>query len=513
MARYAGYDLDKLKRALGQKEWEAVLHPFHHVRMATQAQIEFATGLSYRVVNRTLKALTEVDDVAQDPAGPRRAETEETVDSAPEKPAERVRRVLARAPRRLAYRAYHTRPATIYLLGQAGAALLRERGLLKDTRACEIKDPVAQGHRLCLLDIILLGLAQGQTVLLPEKDLPNGEGQVVRADVALPTFASGGEPAQTVREWRLVAVEQQAGENNARRVELQVERWWSYFAGAPGAERVSPVIMMVFNLKQAELPTALTEWQGALAASTARSGAAPFQVHYTLLVDFMQSPAWQTADWQRYPRLAPTLKPVTPRVDPLEAWTAPPDFKGLLERAVGLHTLARGAAGTLTGDYGLPKTALLAFREWLNTPAMEAPRRELSGALGRLAAWSGALSPVVILTKMAWDIVLRAYGIERRHFDVRSDFQVAFVPPEPPAQGRDGTGYGDYHARVSLASRLFDQLREAGQVPEGASPEGVEAAVEWMLTALYVYAYELDLRSEAWLADRPARSRNRRRKN
>ena len=119
---------------------------------------------------------------------------------------------------------------------------------------------------------------------------------------------------------------------------------------------------------------------------------------------------------------------------------------------------------------------------------------------------------MVILTKMAWDIVLRAYGVDRSHFDLRSEFQVAFVPPEPPAQGRNSTGYGDYHARVSLDSRFFDRLQEAGLVPDGASPESVATALEWMLTALYAYAPELGLRSEPWLTAKPARSKKSQKK-
>jgi hypothetical protein len=305
----------------------------------------------------------------------------------------------------------------------------------------------------------------------------------------------------------MLAVEQMADEYTARRVEQQVERWWSFFAAAPTAERVSPTILMVFNLKQNDLPAALTEWQGALATGTAKSGAAPFEVHYTLLVDFLQEPAWQAAEWKRYPRLLPDLKPVELRIDPLDRWPAQADFKGLFERVVALHTLARGDGSSLQGEYGLPTAAVRVLRDWLNTPAMDTVRRDLGAALAKLQTRSGGLSPVVILTKMAWDIVLRAYGVERSHLGLRSEFQVAFVPPEPPVQGRNNSGYGDYHARVSLDSRFFDQLREAGLVPDGASPESVAVALEWMLTALYVYAHELGLRSEPWLAARPARGK------
>ena len=169
--QYGIYDLDKIKQALGEKEWEAVLRPFQYVRMATAAQLEEATGLSRQVVARTLKALLAVEDVAQDPAGapppggePERVEPE----GAPEA---RVRRVLTTAPHRLAYRAYHTKPATVYLLGQVGAALLRELGLVKDLRACEESRPLALAHSLCILDVILLGQAQGQTALRAEKEL------------------------------------------------------------------------------------------------------------------------------------------------------------------------------------------------------------------------------------------------------------------------------------------------------------------------------------------------------
>ena len=508
MTRYGGYDLDKIKQALGQKDWEVVLRPFCHVRLATASQIEEATGLSRRVVGRTLRAMLALEDVAEDPGGAGVADTDPDRGEAEARPEERVRYVLTKAPHRMAYRAYHTKPATVYLLGQVGAALLRELGLVKKLRACAEYRPLALAHSLCILDLILLGQAQGQTVLLAEKELQSGEGLVLRADVALPQFAEG-----KVVAWRMAAVEQAADERNADRVERQVERWRAFFAGAPGAEPVSPVMLLLFNLKQDALPAALAEWRDALAvvtAKTAKSGALPFELRYRLLVDFMKEPAWPAADWARYPRLFPEAKPVRlaePRRDPLDQWPAQADLLGLFEKAVAIHALSRGDGRPLLAQYSVPVASVRALRAWLDSAEMAETRRKLVEALEKLQARTAGLIAVSILTKLAWDIVLRRFGVERKHLGLRGEFQVWFALPELAGQGRTAAGYGDYYARVSMDTQFFEDTRKAGLAPATASLESLATALEWLLTALYTYAYELGLREQPWLAPDPRRTR------
>ena len=179
----------------------------------------------------------------------------------------------------------------------------------------------------------------------------------------------------------------------------------------------------------------------------------------------MKEPAWTAADWKRYPRLSPEAKPVTaaePRRDVLDQWPAQADLKGLFEKAVAIYTFSRGDERSLSAEYSLPVASVRALREWLGEPQMDAARRELVAALAKLQAGPGMLGAVSILTKMAWDIVLRQFGVERKHLGLQGEFQVAFASPETHAQGRDNAGYGDYHARVSLDSQFFDKLRKAG---------------------------------------------------
>ena len=111
---------------------------------------------------RRLRALLAVEDVAQDPAGTSSSDGHPGPADTAAEPEIRVRHVLTKAKHRLAHRAYHTNLATVYLLGQVGAALLREMGLTSDLRPCKEVSPVAQAHSLCLLDVILLGLAEGK---------------------------------------------------------------------------------------------------------------------------------------------------------------------------------------------------------------------------------------------------------------------------------------------------------------------------------------------------------------
>ena len=503
--QYGIYDLDKIKQALGEKEWEAVLRPFQYVRMATAAQLEEATGLSRQVVARTLKALLAVEDVAQDPAGapppggePERVEPE----GAPEA---RVRRVLTTAPHRLAYRAYHTKPATVYLLGQVGAALLRELGLVKDLRACEESRPLALAHSLCILDVILLGQAQGQTALRAEKELANGQDLTLRADVALPQF-----DGEHVTEWRLLAIEQGADERNADRVERQVERWHAFFAGRPGAEPVSPGLLVLFNLKPDALPAALAEWRNALAVVGAKGGEPRFELRYRRLADFLETPEWSAAGWARSPRLLPEARPAEPAQpapagrDPLAGLPAQADLKGLFAKAQSIYALSRDQED-MRARYSVPAESLRALRAWLDAPEMAETKKSLRQTLGKLSVRQSPVVVVNILNKVVWDVLLRQFGVDRQHIGAQGEMQIAAVAPE--LSTFEKVGYADYHVRVALGGEFLEALREPGALLPHWGKNNLVTALEWLLGAPYTYAYELGLRDQAWLAPELRRSK------
>jgi len=105
-----------------------------------------------------------------------------------------------------------------------------------------------------------------------------------------------------------------------------------------------------------------------------------------------------------------------------------------------------------------------------------------------------------ILNKMIWDIILRRYGIDRRHIGPGGELRIMAAPPEMPDRT---AGYGDYHVRVSLEKNFFERLREQGLLPEGVTSSVMETALAWVLGAPYTYAYELGLRERPWITPKP----------
>jgi hypothetical protein len=483
--QYGDYDLETIKNQIKKTEWEAVLAVFRYVRMATARQVERATGLHETVVRNTLNVLLSVEDVAQD--------------TGHDEP--RVRRILTKAEKRIAYRAWAGQGSVVYQLGRAGAALLREMGLIDDLRPSEQADPKAIAHSLCILDVILTGHEHGLKGLQVEKPLANGDGATIRADVALPEIGAGGE----IMGWRLIEVEQEADDGNYARIVQRLQRWREFFvedrlqtAGAPGAGAVReppvlPQIVMLFNRRLGELAATLAQWQGALAEVVAHHGTPPFAVYYAPLWDFLYDPHW---DGSGYARLHPAAKPITPVVDPLAVAPRQANLRGFFALVWKIYSVSRGS-GDVSAEYTMPVGSLQALRAWLASAEMVDTREKLVKALGLIRAHTGPTIAVSVLNKTIWDVLLRQYGIDRKHIGPRGEMRFMAAPPEMPGSA---VGYGDYHVRVSIDKAYFERMREQGLLPEGVTPSTLEAALEWVLGAPYTYAYELGLRQQAWLA-------------
>lgn len=467
MAHYSEFDLDRLKAQLSGTDWEVVLPVFAPVRLATPGQVLRATRLGEHAVRQTLKVLATVKDHPADPAQP-------------------LRPVLAKLPTRVAHLAWEPTPSSVYQLGPAGAALLRERGLLQDTRPGAQTEPVAVAHSLCLLDLVLLGQQAGQARPEAERVFTNGAGDTIRADIAVPG-ADGS--------WRLLEVERQANEDNYPRRARRLQALYRFFGGPGGPEQVSPEILFLFNVRLPALGDTTAEWQAGLdelqrAHARARL---PFTLRAMPLADFMSGPFWTAPDQAPILTPAPAAKPkAEPFIDPLALAPAEADFAGFFAQAAAIYTLSRGRTHP-TQFYSVPKGSLQALRDLLAGPAWQADRQHLAEGLGLIKPYMLPPSAATLLNKLLWEIVLRHYGIDRGHIGT-SDFQVTVVTQQ--AQSPSSAGYGDFAVEVQLSPELYDTI--APQVPGQPEKPALQTMAEWMLGAFYTYAYELGLRPVPW---------------
>lgn len=482
--QYGIYDLDRVRQALEGLDWETALRPFQYVRMATTTQIQEYTGLPRRRVFKLLKALAGYAEEV--PTGAKPAEAA----------AIQMRRILIPSREKVVHRAEADTREMVFLLGLLGAGLLQDLGLMNDLRGSEERRVSSQAHSLCILDLMLRAEADGIIGLRPEKLLPNARRQTLRADVAVPERSG-----DTLTGWHAIDVEQTASVRNSSRLELQAERWQAFFAGPQTAEPVSPRLLLLFNVRPADVDETLIEWRNALAAVLARQGHLNFTVRYAHLADFLETPIWDPADWARLndvqPRPHPATLPDEPTRDPLEVEAPAADLYGLCERALVIYALSRGEPEPLA-RCRRPVASLRALRDWLASPEMEGSRQMLRQVLGKMnGAWPPA-QILFVLNKALWDALLRPFGVDRNHLGPLGAFQAAVVGPA--ISDLNAAIYGDYHVRVRLSANLADEIRAAGLVNQYQGENILSNALEWMLAAPFTYAYELGLRDQPWLA-------------
>lgn len=486
--QYGLYNLAAIKDELDEHEWAAVLHPFRYVRMATALQIQQATNLPTPLVKRALRAMLAVEDVPE----PQESLMRSVDRQAPDNPDVPVRYVLTKAKRKLAHQVYDPEPMTVYLLGRVGAALLREMGLIPDLRPCKVISPSTLAHSLCILDVILCGQNADLTALLAEKELVNGAGLKLRADVALPERAG-----KKVMMWHILDIEQAASERIASRLERQVDRWQAFFAGAPAEVPVSSRLLLLFNIRLADRPETLAEWQNALAVVSARRGNLPFELRYQLLADFLEMPEWEPANWVHLPKLLPEAKPIRPWQNPLDALPERADLRSLFKHTLFLHSLSRHDEDPVS-QYSVPVASLRALQAWLNTPELAETKTALRTTLSALSVLQSPIKVTTTLNRLVWDVLLRHFGVDRKHIGAQSELQIAVSGPD--WSNSQAPGYGDYHVHAEFSGTFLRFLVERKWVTSETGLNNLRRALEWLLGAPYTYAYELGLRDKPWLA-------------
>jgi hypothetical protein len=179
------------------------------------------------------------------------------------------------------------RPAAVYGLGEAGAALLRAAGH-RDAAACGYEEVREVAHARAVLDVRLAAEAAG-LVVRTEAELvaggSPGEGghrPVLRPDnvVTLP----GGVQA-------LYEVEQDADLSLLRRVVESLRRKAAFFGCGGG--KVSPVVRVVYAVVPERLERTVGVWEQGLGLVVEEvGGPLPFRLVGMTLGEFLERPDW-----------------------------------------------------------------------------------------------------------------------------------------------------------------------------------------------------------------------------
>jgi hypothetical protein len=178
------------------------------------------------------------------------------------------------------------RPAAVYGLGEAGAALLRAAGH-RDAAACGYEEVREVAHARAVLDVRLAAEAAGLVVRTEAELVAGGKAEgghrpVLRPDnvVTLP----GGVQA-------LYEVEQDADLSLLRRVVESLRRKAAFFGCGGG--KVSPVVRVVYAVVPERLERTVGVWEQGLGLVVEEvGGPLPFRLVGMTLGEFLERPDW-----------------------------------------------------------------------------------------------------------------------------------------------------------------------------------------------------------------------------
>jgi hypothetical protein len=178
------------------------------------------------------------------------------------------------------------RPAAVYGLGEAGAALLRAAGH-RDAAACGYEEVREVAHARAVLDVRLAAEAAGLAVRTEAELVAGGKAEgghrpVLRPDnvVTLP----GGVQA-------LYEVEQDADLSLLRRVVESLRRKAAFFGCGGG--KVSPVVRVVYAVVPERLERTVGVWEQGLGLVVEEvGGPLPFRLVGMTLGEFLERPDW-----------------------------------------------------------------------------------------------------------------------------------------------------------------------------------------------------------------------------
>jgi hypothetical protein len=180
------------------------------------------------------------------------------------------------------------RPAVVYGLGEAGAALLRAAGH-REAAACGYEEVREVAHARAVLDVRLAAEAAGLSVrteaelVAGGKPGEGGHRPVLRPDNVV-TLPNGVQA--------LYEVEQEADLSLLRRVVESLRRKAAFF-GAVGGGKVSRVVRVVYAVAPERLERTVGVWERGLGLVVEEvGGPLPFRLVGMTLGEFLERPDW-----------------------------------------------------------------------------------------------------------------------------------------------------------------------------------------------------------------------------
>lgn len=400
------------------------------------------------------------------------------------------------------------RPEKVYRVTQAGVDWLREHGLA-NAAAPTTSDPIELAHRYCQALVGALNPASAKAEI--EKVLPLADGRNLRVDVVMPLFDG---------EVQFIEIEQRLERNNLARAVEKFERLGEFFRREAGREVYRSDVLFIFNLSAAALPQTLRLWQEALARAFPGDSVLSFTPRYVLLDAFLYDPS--LGEMERYARLEKAEKPKpaaavqftvlpdyrdAPCLDQvLESLRAhiehhdvplPPPFDyrdqllGLCEIALKVYRRSMSPDSPTRKYSAFPHESVQTLRDLLHLPVTAELREALREGMAWLEGYkSGLMLYRDAATRLVWDVFLRYFGFGRTK--AGGALHVYVDVPDP------GDRFSDLRVEAHLSSD-FEQWR----TPEmTARREEYEAALSWMLTALFLYPVDLGLADSLWASPR-----------
>lgn len=407
-------------------------------------------------------------------------------------------------------------PAKIYCLGETGAAVLRAAGQT-EAHPCGLDEDVDITHALATLEVHLLA----QSANLPvrtEKRLPAGEVVPYLRPDNLVTLADGTQA--------LFETEQLLTAQHVARAIESLQNKWRFFKPTAG-KQVSSMIRVVFNLPNGkDYQRTLKVWQYALRVVTQRyGGKLPFRLLAMPLADFKAAPDWtEPPQAQRWTDLTPaqTEQPMLPAEKRSAAST---------QLAPKLPSSLRRYS---THESALVLNALwLAFCEGTAVPTTNAKAQQPDPALFEVAGIiyaaahdkhltslerAGFPHAALYLLKQYFrlrptlfellkeEIVRGAQAVRWNSIAITHRMQIVcekflryhgFSDSGPllvRALSADWMANEPQHFKVRVDIREPEILLVGdGVVPNRSMVTAAEAALSWLLTALFTYAEDLDL--------------------
>jgi len=397
----------------------------------------------------------------------------------------------------------HGRPEKVYRVTQEGVDWLQENGFW-NAALLGTSDPIELAHRYC--QALVGACAPMGADIMIEFNHPLTMGRNIRFDVIVPLDSD---------EIQLIEIEQNLERNNIARAVEKFERLGEFFSHESIHDYYRSDVLFVFNLNAAALPKTLSVWQDALARAYPGNEQMPFTPRYAMLDAYVYDPA--LSDMDRYPiikkgkkdkalehvaqsiglpdyRNAPSTRELLDSLQsileeqetPVNLPSQDPDqLTGFCKLAMVIYCRSMYENSPTLKYSAFPHESVQALRHFLHLPENAVLWQSLREGMNWLEGRkSGLMFYRDAATRLVWDVFLRYFG-----FGMGNALHVFVNVPDP------GERFSEI--RIDAQIEMHFEREEAEQLSYSYK-EKYEAALSWMLTALFTYPVDLGLTDSLW---------------